>query len=59
MALNALTISLAWAIDQYRQVQRAVSTGTGLGSVRVPKDPPDVERYFRAIGIGRNIDVYA
>jgi hypothetical protein len=59
MALNAITISLAWAIDQYRQVQRAVSSRTGLGPVRIPNDPPDVTRYFRAIGVGRNVDVYA
>ncbi|HTX57111.1 MAG TPA: hypothetical protein VMD47_08405 [Candidatus Acidoferrales bacterium] len=60
MALNAVTISVAWAIDQYRQVLRTLNSRTGLGGpVRVPKDPPDVERYFRAIGVGRNIDVYA
>jgi hypothetical protein len=25
----------------------------------VPSDPPEVLRYLRAIGIGRNIDAYA
>jgi hypothetical protein len=59
MALNPVTISYAWAIGQYRQVLRAISTRTGQGPVRIPKDPPEVERYFRAIGLGRNIDVYA
>jgi len=57
--MNAVSISVSWAIAQYQQVVRAVSGGTGLGPVRLPKDPPDVVRYFRAIGIGRNIDVYA
>jgi hypothetical protein len=59
MALNAVAISVAWAIDQYRQVLRAVSSSKGVGTVRLPQDPPDVVRYFRAIGVGRNIDVYA
>jgi hypothetical protein len=59
MALNAVTISVAWAIDQYRQVLRAMTSGRGAGSVRLPQDPPDVVRYFRAIGVGRNIDLYA
>jgi hypothetical protein len=59
MALNAVTISVAWAIDQYRQVLRAMTSPQGAGPVRLPKDPPDVVRYFRAIGVGRNIDVYA
>jgi hypothetical protein len=59
MALNAVAISVAWAIDQYRQVLRAVNSGKGAGPVRLPQDPPDVVRYFRAIGVGRNIDVYA
>lgn len=58
MALNAVAISVAWAIDQYRQVLRAVSSGKGAGPVRLPQDPPDVVRYFRAIGVGRNVDVY-
>lgn len=59
MALQAVSISISWAIAQYREVLRTVSARTGLGPVRVPKDPPDVVRYFRAIGIGRNVDVYA
>jgi hypothetical protein len=59
MALNAVSISVSWAIAQYRQVLQTVSSRTGLGPVRIPKDPPDVVRYFRAIGVGRNIDVYA
>ncbi len=59
MALNAAAISVAWAIDQYRQVLRTMTSGKGSGPVRLPKDPPDVVRYFRAIGVGRNIDVYA
>ncbi|MGD0969287.1 MAG: hypothetical protein ABR949_13495 [Candidatus Aquilonibacter sp.] len=59
MALNAVTISVAWALDQYRQVLRAVGSSRGIGPVRQPQDPPDVVRYFRAIGVGRNIDVYA
>lgn len=59
MALNAVTISVAWAIDQYRQVLRAMTSGKGAAPVRLPQDPPDVVRYFRAVGVGRNIDVYA
>ena len=59
MALNAVTISVAWALDQYRQVLRTVGSRKGLGPVRLPQDPPDVVRYFRAIGVGQNIDVLA
>ena len=59
MALNAMSISVSWALAQYRQVLQTVGSRTGLGPVRLPKDPPDVVRYFRAIGVGRNIDVYA
>jgi hypothetical protein len=59
MALQAVSISVSWAIAQYRAVLQTVSARTGLGPVRLPKDPPDVVRYFRAIGIGRNVDVYA
>lgn len=59
MASNAISISVAWAIGQYQQVLRTVTSGSGIGPVRLPKDPPDVVRYFRAIGVGRNIDVYA
>jgi hypothetical protein len=59
MALDAVSISVSWAIAQYRAVLRTVNARTGLGPVRVPSDPPDVVRYFRAIGIGRAIDVYA
>jgi hypothetical protein len=60
MALDAVSISVSWAIAQYRQVLRTVSSvRAGLGPPRLPKDPPDVVRYFRAMGIGRNIDVYA
>jgi hypothetical protein len=58
MALNAVTISVAWALDQYRQVLQAVNS-RGAGYTRLPQDPPDVVRYFRAIGVGRNIDIYA
>jgi hypothetical protein len=59
MALNAVTTSVSWALAQYRQVLGAITSHTRLGPVRLPSDPPDVVRYFRAIGIGRNIDVYA
>ncbi|HTU70179.1 MAG TPA: hypothetical protein VMF11_07635 [Candidatus Baltobacteraceae bacterium] len=59
MASNAISISVAWAIGQYQQVLRTVTSRSGVGPVRLPKDPPDVVRYFRAIGVGRNIDVYA
>jgi hypothetical protein len=59
MALDAVSISVSWAIAQYRAVLRTVSTRAGFGPVRIPKDPPDVVQYFRAIGVGRNVDVYA
>jgi hypothetical protein len=59
MALNAVSTSVSWALAQYRQVLGAITSRAGLGPVRLPTDPPDVVRYFRAIGIGRNIDVYA
>jgi hypothetical protein len=59
MALDAVSISVSWAIAQYRAVLRTDSTRAGFGPARIPTDPPDVVRYFRAIGIGRNVDVYA
>lgn len=59
MALEAVSTSIGWAIAQYRAVLATVGSRVKLGPVRVPSDPPDVTRYFRAIGIGRNVDVYA
>jgi hypothetical protein len=56
-----ISISVAWAISQYRQVLAAVAmAGRGVRqSMKVPTDSPEVIRYLRAIGIGRNVDAYA
>jgi hypothetical protein len=61
VSTQAISISVAWAISQYRQALSAV--GTGLRGARriikAPQDPPEVILYLRSIGIGRNIDAYA
>ena len=57
---QGVSISIAWAISQYRNVVKTVAMATrgAAGIVKIPKEPPEVVRYLRAIGIGRNIDVY-
>jgi len=56
-----ISISIAWAISQYRNVVRTVANAAkGVGGiVKLPKEPPEVLHYLRSIGIGRNVDVYA
>ncbi len=59
--MQAISISVEWAISQYRQVIATVTRaqrGAG-GVVKIPKDPPEIVNYLRSIGIGRNIDAYA
>jgi len=58
--VNASSLTVAWAISQYRQALSSVGLGRrGAASIKAPSDPPEVLRYLRAIGIGRNIDAYA
>jgi hypothetical protein len=58
--INASSLTVAWAIQQYRQALNSVGLGRrGATSIKSPSDPPEVLRYLRAIGIGRNIDAYA
>jgi len=59
MAMEALTISISWAIAQYRQVIGIAGRLGGPRPPRLPSDPPEVARYFHSIGLGRNIDAYA
>jgi hypothetical protein len=60
MAMQAISVSLSWAIAQYQRVGAALRGAASITppSIR-PKDPPQVIQYLRAIGIGRNVDVYA
>ena len=58
--MRAVSISVSWAISQYRQVlATAGARAKALLPAKVPKEPPEVVAYFRAIGIGRHIDAYA
>ncbi len=59
--VNVSSLTVAWAISQYRQALKTVGLGRRVGgsSIKAPSDPPEVLRYLRAIGIGRNIDAYA
>jgi hypothetical protein len=57
--VNASSLTVAWAISQYRQALSSVGLGRRGGTIKAPSDPPEVLRYLRAIGIGRNIDAYA
>jgi hypothetical protein len=59
--VNASSLTVAWAISQYRQALSSVGLGRRgqATSIKAPSDPPEVLRYLRAIGIGRNIDAYA
>jgi hypothetical protein len=59
--VNASSLTIAWAIAQYRQALAAVGLrrGGAAHTIKAPSDPPEVIRYLRAIGIGRNIDAYA
>lgn len=56
-----LSVSVSWAISQYRQVLSVIATRTeSLRSiVKVPREPAEVRAYLQSIGIGRNVDVYA
>lgn len=58
--MQGVSISVSWAISQYRQVVAAIGTrvrSTNI-AVKVPRESPEVISYLRAMGIGRNIDVY-
>ncbi|HUZ48346.1 MAG TPA: hypothetical protein VMW12_01255 [Candidatus Dormibacteraeota bacterium] len=60
MSTPAISVSVSWAISQYRQTLTALSSrAQSLGKIVRPKDPPEAVRYFRTIGLGRNIDTYA
>lgn len=59
--MKGVSISVTWAISQYRQVLATVATRTRgqIQAIRAPKEPPEVLSYWRSIGIGRHIDSYA
>ncbi len=60
MSTPAIAVPVSWAIAQYRQTLTALSArAQSLGNIVRPKDPPEAVRYFRSIGLGRNIDTYA
>jgi hypothetical protein len=55
------SLTIAWAIAQYRQALASVGLGKNAASrvVKTPSESPEIVRYLRAIGIGRNVDAYA
>jgi hypothetical protein len=58
--MDSIQIPVAWAISQYREITSVINRRLrGKGFVRTPSDPPEVTSYFRTVGIGRNVDVYA
>jgi hypothetical protein len=58
--MDSLQISVAWAISQYREIAGVINRRIrGRQTVRTPNDPPEVTAYFRNVGIGRHVDVYA
>ncbi len=58
--MQAVSVSVAWAIAQYRQTLATLASRVqGAAQVLRPRESAETTRYFRAIGIGRNIDVYA
>jgi hypothetical protein len=61
VSTQGISISVAWAISQYRQALSTVGLGRGSApqTVKVPRDPPEILRYLQSIGIGRHIDAYA
>jgi hypothetical protein len=61
VSTQGISISVDWAIAQYRQALATVGLGRGgkTGPVKAPKEPPEVISYLQAIGIGRHIDTYA
>ncbi len=60
MSAPAIAVSVSWAISQYRQAVTGLGArAQSLGKIVRPKDPPEAVRYFRTIGLGRNIDTYA
>jgi hypothetical protein len=61
VSAQTISVSLAWAISQYRETV-ATLAGRIQGvarALRPPQEPPEVTSYWRAIGVGRNIDAYA
>lgn len=61
MSTQTSSISIAWAISQYRQALAAVGlTKRGTASsIKKPTESPEIIRYLRSIGIGRHVDAYA
>jgi hypothetical protein len=56
-----VSVSVSWAISQYRQVLKVIASRTESlrQIVKLPRESAEVRAYLRSIGIGRNIDVYA
>ncbi|HET9030259.1 MAG TPA: hypothetical protein VFN49_08780 [Candidatus Aquilonibacter sp.] len=61
MSVLPLSVSVSWAISQYRQVLSVIASRTESlrGIVKIPRESAEVRAYLHSIGIGRNIDVYA
>lgn len=59
--MQGISISVSWAISQYRQALAVLGTRTRntIQAIRAPSEPPEVVSYWRSIGIGRHIDAYA
>ena len=57
--MEAISISISWAIAQYRQVAAIAGRLGGPRPPRQPADSPEVARYYHSIGLGRTIDAYA
>jgi hypothetical protein len=61
VSTQGISISVAWAISQYRAALATVGRGgrAVLTRIKGPSEPPEITAYLRSIGIGRNIDAYA
>jgi hypothetical protein len=59
--MQGISISVSWAISQYRHVLATIGSGvrTASRAIKAPSEPPEVIAYLHSIGIGRNIDAYA
>ncbi len=58
--MQGLSVTAAWAVARYRQTVATLATRVqSVAQVLRPRESPEATNYFRAIGIGRNIDVFA
>jgi len=59
MSAGLLTTAISWAVEQYEAIAATKGRLRRTGPVRQPNDPPEVERYYHSIGLGRHVDAYA